>query len=313
MISIKKSLIVSAVAVALITTTGGVDGYDVVVSSKLTYNMKRTLRIAAEEVAEEEMADDSECEELEMAETDSECESLDMAEGDNTKTNNANQPPSAVSSGNTGDSSQKQTGETKDGGGDAKEKGVSGDDGEECDSLEMADTDSECNSLDMAEDSKGASSDPASAANNAGGAQSGGNNGGGQNGGGAAWGQNGGNNGGGQNGGNNGGGQNGGGAAWGQNGGNTGGGQNGGGAAWGQNGGNTGGGQNGGNNGGGQNGGEAGGNTWTPPSNTGGNAPTTSPGNTNPGNVNDNYNGMTSNIDFTAVQGEINPGTVVPQ
>ncbi|CAI5732641.1 unnamed protein product [Peronospora farinosa] len=242
MISIKKSLIVSAVVVALITTTGGVDGYDVVMSSKLTYNMKRTLRIAAEEVAEEEMADDSECEELEMAETDSECESLDMAEGDNTKTNNANQPPSAVSSGNTGDSSQKQTGETKDGGGDAKEKGVSGDDGEECDdSLEMADTDSECNSLDMAEDSKGASSDPASAANNAGGAQ------------------------------------------------------------------------NGGNAGGGQNGGEAGGNTWTPPSNTGGNAPTTSPGNTNPGNVNENYNGMTSNIDFTAVQGEINPGTVVPQ
>ncbi|CAH0485008.1 unnamed protein product [Peronospora farinosa] len=69
----------------------------------------------------------------------------------------------------------------------------------------------------------------------------------------------------------------------------------------------------GGNAGGGQNGGEAGGNTWTPPSNTGGNAPTTSPGNTNPGNVNENYNGMTSNIDFTAVQGEINPGTVVPQ
>ncbi|CAH0485009.1 unnamed protein product [Peronospora farinosa] len=93
MISIKKSLIVSAVVVALITTTGGVDGYDVVMSSKLTYNMKRTLRIAAEEVAEEEMADDSECEELEMAETDSECESLDMAEGDNTKINNANQPP----------------------------------------------------------------------------------------------------------------------------------------------------------------------------------------------------------------------------
>ncbi|CAI5733245.1 unnamed protein product [Peronospora farinosa] len=57
---------------------------------------------------------------------------------------------------------------------------------------------------------------------------------------------------------------------------------------------------------GGHNGREAGGNTR-------GNAPATSPGNTNSGNVNKKYNGATSNIDFTAVQGEINPGTVVPQ
>ncbi|CAI5709777.1 unnamed protein product [Peronospora destructor] len=158
MISLKKSLFASAVAVALITTAGNVDGYDVVMSSKSTYNMKRTLRVAAEEAAEEEMADDSEC------------ESFDVAE-DKTKTN-ASPPPTGgdsggnetpVSSGNAQESSPTQTEETDEnkdggGGGDAKEKDASVNDDSECDSLEMADTDSECNSLDMAP------SDPAKSA-----------------------------------------------------------------------------------------------------------------------------------------------------
>ncbi|CAI5709847.1 unnamed protein product [Peronospora destructor] len=154
MISLKKSLFASAVAVALITTAGNVDGYDVM-SSESTYNMKRTLRVAAEEVAEEEMADDSECESLDMAEDKTKTNGGDSG-GNGTPVSSGNAQESSPTQaeetnenkdgggGNAQESSPTQveeTNENKDGGGgDAKEKD---NDDSECDSLEMADTDSE--------------------------------------------------------------------------------------------------------------------------------------------------------------------------
>ncbi|KAF4316199.1 hypothetical protein G195_010356, partial [Phytophthora kernoviae 00238/432] len=82
MVAPYKSLIVSAVAVALAMIAVSVEGYDAAVAVDSTNGAKRMLRLEATEVFEADMADDSECGSLEMAENDSECGSLEMAEND---------------------------------------------------------------------------------------------------------------------------------------------------------------------------------------------------------------------------------------